>query len=57
VLDQAELDGAQWVPREMRHSFVSVLSERGIPSRTSCGWSATAARPLPRPSTACRSVP
>ncbi|WUI01935.1 site-specific integrase [Spirillospora sp. NBC_00431] len=31
VLDKAELDGAQWAPREMRHSFVSVLSDHGIP--------------------------
>ncbi|TYB38402.1 tyrosine-type recombinase/integrase [Actinomadura chibensis] len=31
VLDKAELDGARWAPREMRHSFVSVLSDHGIP--------------------------
>lgn len=31
VLDRAELVGAEWAPREMRHSFVSVLSDHGIP--------------------------
>ncbi|MGW2308675.1 tyrosine-type recombinase/integrase [Actinomadura luteofluorescens] len=31
VLDKAGLVGAEWAPREMRHSFVSVLSDHGIP--------------------------
>src|SRR5690606_31344136 len=48
VLDKAGLVGAEWAPREMRHSFVSVLSDHGIPSRTSRAWSVTAARPSPR---------
>jgi integrase len=31
VLDDAGLDGAKWTPREMRHSFVSLLSASGVP--------------------------
>jgi integrase len=31
VLTQAQLDGAEWTPREMRHSFVSLLSDSGVP--------------------------
>ncbi|WP_243726276.1 tyrosine-type recombinase/integrase [Actinomadura rubrisoli] len=31
VLDKAGLVGAEWAPREMRHSFVSVLSDADIP--------------------------
>ncbi|MGP4023630.1 tyrosine-type recombinase/integrase [Actinomadura sp. 3N407] len=31
MLDKAELVGAEWALREMRHSFVSVLSDHGIP--------------------------
>jgi integrase len=31
VLDDAGMDGAEWTPREMRHSFVSLLSDSGVP--------------------------
>ncbi|GLZ14190.1 site-specific integrase [Actinomadura sp. NBRC 104425] len=31
VLDAAGLVGADWAPREMRHSFVSLLSDSGVP--------------------------
>jgi integrase len=31
VLDNAGLDGSEWTPREMRHSFVSLLSDSGVP--------------------------
>src|SRR5690606_36604137 len=31
VIARAGLVAAEWTPREMRHSFVSVLSDRGIP--------------------------
>jgi integrase len=31
VLDQAGLVGREWAPREMRHSFVSLLSDSGMP--------------------------
>jgi len=41
VLDDAGLVGQEWTPRELRHSFVSLLSEHRIRSRTSPGWSAT----------------
>lgn len=30
ILDAAGLDAAQWTPREMRHSFVSLLSDAGM---------------------------
>jgi hypothetical protein len=29
--DAAGLDAAQWTPRELRHSFVSLLSDKGVP--------------------------
>ncbi|WP_246266899.1 site-specific integrase [Nonomuraea typhae] len=31
VLDKAGLKGSEWTPREMRHSFVSLLSDSGMP--------------------------
>jgi integrase len=31
VLDKAGLNGSDWAPRELRHSFVSVLSDSGMP--------------------------
>jgi integrase len=31
VIVKAGLDGADWTPREMRHSFVSLLSDSGVP--------------------------
>src|SRR5690606_17035500 len=31
VLDRVGLVGKEWSPREMRHSFVSLLSDSGVP--------------------------
>ncbi|WP_435826445.1 tyrosine-type recombinase/integrase [Nonomuraea dietziae] len=31
VVDAAGLTGREWSPRELRHSFVSVLSDSGVP--------------------------
>ncbi|WP_026400709.1 site-specific integrase [Actinomadura rifamycini] len=31
IFDRAGLNGAEWTPREMRHSFVSLLSDSGVP--------------------------
>jgi integrase len=31
VLDKAGLVGTEWTPRELRHSFVSLLSAHDIP--------------------------
>jgi integrase len=31
VARAAKLDAENWTPRELRHSFVSLLSERGVP--------------------------
>lgn len=31
VADSAGLDAAEWTPRELRHSFVSLLSDGGVP--------------------------
>ncbi|WP_230985267.1 tyrosine-type recombinase/integrase [Microbispora oryzae] len=31
ILDDADLPGKDWSPREMRHSFVSLLSDSGVP--------------------------
>ena len=49
--------GEDWTPREMRHTFVSVLSANGVPWRVSPCWPATTARPRPSRSTATRSGP
>ena len=49
--------GEDWTPREMRHTFVSVLSANGVPWRASPCWPATTARPRPSRSTATRSGP
>ena len=46
-----------WTPRELRHSFVSLLSDNGCPLTRSRVWLATAAPPLPNWSTASRSDP
>jgi integrase len=44
VVEAAGLSPAEWTPRELRHSFVSLLSDGGVRSRTSPTWSATPAR-------------
>ena len=31
VLKDAELDPKEWVPRETRHTFVSIMSDNGAP--------------------------
>ncbi|WP_239513732.1 tyrosine-type recombinase/integrase [Streptosporangium sp. 'caverna'] len=31
ILEKAGLRGTDWTPREMRHSFVSLLSDSGVP--------------------------
>ena len=31
VVDAAGLDPHEWAPRELRHSFVSLLSDAGVP--------------------------
>ena len=31
VVDAAELEPTMWMPRELRHSFVSLLSDAGMP--------------------------
>nr|WP_252782088.1 tyrosine-type recombinase/integrase [Actinoallomurus rhizosphaericola] len=31
ILQKTELNPDEWIPREMRHSFVSVLSDSGVP--------------------------
>ena len=51
------LDPADWTPRELRHSFVSLLSMPACPSGTSRSSSATAAPPSPNWSTGIRSGP
>jgi hypothetical protein len=37
----AGLDPTAWTPRELRHSFVSLLTDAGVPIETSLGWSGT----------------
>ena len=31
VVEEAGLDARTWTPRELRHSFVSLLSDSGVP--------------------------
>jgi len=31
VAQKAGLDSTQWTPRELRHSFVSLMSDAGVP--------------------------
>ena len=45
------LDPAEWTPRELRHSFVSVLSDSGLPVEEFRGLSDTVARASPSLST------
>ena len=53
VAAAAGLDAADWTPRELRHSFVSLLSDQVCRSSRSPASSVTlAARRSPRPSTA-----
>ncbi|GAA2284828.1 hypothetical protein GCM10010149_32980 [Nonomuraea roseoviolacea subsp. roseoviolacea] len=42
VLKKAGLNAQEWTPREMRHSFVSMLSDAGMPIEASLAWSGTA---------------
>ncbi|MEV5571973.1 tyrosine-type recombinase/integrase [Spirillospora sp. NPDC052269] len=55
VIMRAGMEAAEWTPREMRHSFVSLLSDGGCLWRTSRAWSATAGPPSRRRCTGCRS--
>jgi integrase len=43
--------GGHWTPRELRHSFVSLMSSSGYRSRKSPGWQATPTPGPPRWST------
>jgi integrase len=55
VIVKAGLVGSEWTPREMRHSFVSLLSDSGVPIEQSPVSSGTLAPPSPSRSTASRS--
>jgi site-specific recombinase XerD len=55
VVKAAGLEPEEWTPREMRHSFVSLLSDAKCPSRTSRGSADTAAPRSPNGSTGTRS--
>jgi site-specific recombinase XerD len=50
VVEAAGLDPKAWTPRELRHSFVSLLSESGSRWSRSPGSSGTAGPRSPRPS-------
>ena len=45
------VDASEWTPRELRHSFVSVLSDAGVPVEQISQWLVTAVRRLPNWST------
>ena len=44
--------GENWTPRELRHTFVSIMSEQGVPVEEISHLVGTAARPRLRPCTA-----
>jgi hypothetical protein len=44
VVSLPGIDPSMWTPRELRHSFVSVLSDGGCRWRRSRSWSATVER-------------
>jgi integrase len=41
--------GGNWTPRELRHTFVSLLSASGVPVESTLNWSGTPAPRSPRP--------
>jgi hypothetical protein len=43
IVARTGLNEHDWTPREMRHSFVSLLSDSGVRWRTYRGWWATPA--------------
>jgi site-specific recombinase XerD len=43
ICGRAGLEAGAWTPRELRHAFVSLMSDAGVPLRRSPAWSATAA--------------
>jgi hypothetical protein len=49
--------GDGWTPRELRTSFVSLMSHQGLASRRSPGWSGTLPPGQPRSSTAANCGP
>jgi hypothetical protein len=52
VVDAAGLVGREWAPRELRHSFVSLLSDAGVPIETLSRLVCHRSTRSPRPSTA-----
>jgi hypothetical protein len=56
VVAAAGLDPHEWTPRELRHSFVSLLSDARFRSSRSPAWSATAAQPRQRRCTGSKSA-
>jgi site-specific recombinase XerC len=49
--------GARWVPKELRTSFVSMMSYQGVQSRRSPAWPDTPARAPPKSSTGVNCAP
>lgn len=56
VAAAAGLNATGWTPRELRHSFVSLMPDAGVPIEKIAGLSATSGRLPRRLSTASRSV-
>lgn len=49
--------GARWVPKELRTSFVSMMSYQGVPVEEIARLAGTPARAPPKSSTAANCVP
>ncbi len=57
VITRAAGLGDQWAPRELRHSFVSILSVNGVRIEDISDLIGHSAQPSPSPSTGMRSGP
>jgi integrase len=56
IATEAGLAGGEWTPRELRHSFVSLLSDSGVPIEQIADLCGHAGRRSPSRSTATSSV-
>lgn len=57
VVKKADLVETKWTPRKLRHSFVSLLSDSGMPIEQISRLTGTTGRPSPNWSTATSSGP
>ncbi|MFF0767902.1 tyrosine-type recombinase/integrase [Nonomuraea wenchangensis] len=56
IVKDAGMPAYYWTPREMRHSFVSLLSDSGVPLEDIARLVGHSGTPSPKPSTVSRSA-